>query len=396
MKRTAFCSIAILCLSCTPGEQNGPERAGEVVFSDAPFLGEKAWNIGQGPHLTIGSDGERESGISLWRVRDALRLDDGRIVVAQANVNPLLILDPQGEFLRGMSREGEGPAEFRGIKSINVLSDGTIAAWGTVNRHLVLFDTLGRHRKTFSYRATVPELLISAHISTSMNLVAPKVSGPGAQPREGRRIEAPVQYLLFDTLGHRTILAEVPGYSMVGREREGRARWGRLLFGFISQCAEHAGRVVIGTTMDYEIQEFNLVPSPLLVRRIRWRPEEDRSVTQAHREDYLRLRASTSDDPAFQRSLTQLEDDDFNEVFPTHSRMRFGRDGFLWVRRYPRPGEVHGLWYVFDPAGRWATTVTLPADLELLDAGEDFLLGKIRTDLDVEQLHLYRLHKGMT
>ena len=386
--------LAIFYLGCDSQGNDQEAEAGDVVLSERPALGPEAWTIGEEPLWVIGSGGTSGSGINLWRVRDALRLDDGRLLVAQADRKPILMFDSQGVFLRRISREGGGPAEFRGIRSIDLLPDGNLAAWGAVNRHVAVFDTLGRHLKTISHRNAIPELLTRADITSSLGLVARKGRAPSAKPVVGRRILEPVRYVLIDTLGKRRTVAEVPGYSFHGKERDdGRVRWARLLFGFISQTAEHDGRWVVGTSEEYEIQEFRLGPSSHPVRRIRWTPEEDRSVTEAHRADYLRQRATTSEDRSYQRSLAGIRDEDFNEVFPTHTALRFGRDGFLWARRFPRPGEAAALWWVFDPEGIWVTTVSLPADLDLLDAGEDYVLGLAKTDLDVEQIHLYKLQR---
>jgi hypothetical protein len=49
------------------------------------------------------------------------------------------------------------------------------------------------------------------------------------------------------------------------------------------------------------------------------------------------------------------------------------------VQDYPRPGERHETWSVFDSTGHWLSVVRMPQNLTLLQVGHDFLLGT-RTD----------------
>ena len=49
-------------------------------------------------------------------------------------------------------------------------------------------------------------------------------------------------------------------------------------------------------------------------------------------------------------------------------------------------------WSVFEPTGQLRAEVTMPPKFRPYDIGADFVLGVIRDDLDVERIHMYRLH----
>lgn len=67
----------------------------------------------------------------------------------------------------------------------------------------------------------------------------------------------------------------------------------------------------------------------------------------------------------------------------------------LWVIEYERPGELQRRrWSVFDPDGRWLGLVRLPDGFDLMDAGDDWVLGRVRDELDVEYVQLHELIKG--
>jgi hypothetical protein len=65
----------------------------------------------------------------------------------------------------------------------------------------------------------------------------------------------------------------------------------------------------------------------------------------------------------------------------------------LWVRNLPMPGR-RPVWRLFDSRGRWLGDIELPPNLELVDAGEDWALGRATDELDVESARLYRLIPG--
>ena len=83
------------------------------------------------------------------------------------------------------------------------------------------------------------------------------------------------------------------------------------------------------------------------------------------------------------------------ETMPSFGwRLQVDRAGNLWVIEYERPSESQQRrWTVFHPDGRWLTTIRLPDGFDLMDAGDDWVLGRVRDEFDVEYVRLYELIK---
>ncbi|MDE2653411.1 MAG: hypothetical protein F4107_08815 [Gemmatimonadetes bacterium] len=91
--------------------------------------------------------------------------------------------------------------------------------------------------------------------------------------------------------------------------------------------------------------------------------------------------------------------------------------GFLWVRRGPSPAEgdegalreftttdgvewaipsSSGLHDVFRPDGVYLGTVKLPHDLSITEIGQDYILGIVRDELDLQYVWMYGLDRAPT
>jgi len=49
------------------------------------------------------------------------------------------------------------------------------------------------------------------------------------------------------------------------------------------------------------------------------------------------------------------------------------------------------MWTVFDREGRMLATVTVPGGFHLYDVRDDVIVGRMRDELDVEQVRTYRV-----
>ena len=93
------------------------------VASSTPTAAEtlalnELWRIG----------GEEESEDYLIGVISGVATDQaGQIYLLDAQLNEVMVLSPEGEYLRSIGREGEGPGEFSRPQDIFRTSDGLIA-----------------------------------------------------------------------------------------------------------------------------------------------------------------------------------------------------------------------------------------------------------------------------
>ena len=83
------------------------------------------------------------------------------------------------------------------------------------------------------------------------------------------------------------------------------------------------------------------------------------------------------------------------EHFPAFSTILTDDTGYLWVREYDLPQELNPapLWTVFDPEGRVLGFVETPAGLDILQIGEDFILGRVKDEFEVEYVQLWPLER---
>ncbi len=81
------------------------------------------------------------------------------------------------------------------------------------------------------------------------------------------------------------------------------------------------------------------------------------------------------------------------ETRPAFDRFVADRLGYLWVAPYRPAADQPVPWLVVDVANGVLGTVELPEGLRPTDIGEDYVLGVIRDDLDVEQVRMYPLHR---
>jgi hypothetical protein len=74
-------------------------------------------------------------------------------------------------------------------------------------------------------------------------------------------------------------------------------------------------------------------------------------------------------------------------------------EGNVWARhrRYGADDGTAGAgayeYFVFGAGGRHLGTIELPAGLEVYQIGTDFVLGKVRDELGVDYVQLYRIEK---
>ena len=67
--------------------------------------------------------------------------------------------------------------------------------------------------------------------------------------------------------------------------------------------------------------------------------------------------------------------------------------GRVWVRGWPEADALRDRWTVFAPDGHIVAALEVPAGLEFLDVGEDYILTLWKDELDLEYVRLYRLEK---
>jgi hypothetical protein len=391
MRLALILSSLLGCVAaCARGNGNAPasvvtDSAGiTIVTSRQPaWPPGQAWTVASAPDLEIGVE-DGDSPYLLSRVAGAIRLDDGRIVVADGGSNQLRFYDSAGRFLTAVGRSGRGPGEFEYIRALGRCGADSIYAfdlhWG-----LKAYDRSGSlAREVALHEPGTQRTPYALSCSRTGRFL---ITGWGEQTLEPRiglyRAFAPVW--LLDGAGEPLAqLGEFPSSERLGTERSSRPH----PFGRATVLALDAEHVFLGTGDTFEIRVYDMAGA--LVRLLRVH-SEDLAVGP---DDLARYRADRLDGvapdqrPALERELRDMP---MPSGFPAYDRLMLDPGGNLWVRKFRRPGWSTVSWAVLGPDGALRGDVTTPPGLEVTEIGGDYVLGIHQDDLGVQRVRLHRL-----
>ena len=330
------------------------------------------WVLGAQPSLSIGSvagGGADE----LFQVRDATRLGDGRIVIANSGSGELKVFNADGSHSATWGGRGEGPGEFAmgGPATVALGAGDSLAVSDRIGQHrLSIFDTNGNHGRDIAIGvglSGVMDFLPSGRIisrgSTHFNRMAV------FETRDLVRLETDWSVLDVDGTLH----------ASLGRFPSGEAYFSEDWGGDVHHRFERSAKgavwgdlVAIGVSDSYEIKAF-AADGPLV--RIVRRDWDPRTPTQAEYDQ----RAPWGVPPV--------------DAYPAFDEILVDRLGYLWVREYRMSDEEAAVWTVFDPEGRVQGMVETPAGLNIFEIGEDYVLGSAKDELGVEYVQVWGLSR---
>lgn len=370
-----------------------------IVENTRPSFGRSVWRLSADPAVTIGT-AEGDENAQLYQVRDALRLDDGTIVIANAGSFQLKYFDATGRFITNFGREGGGPGEFSGFQALAKVwrtSGGGVAAWGGPPPQMSTLDANGQFVASHSF-SQEPGPFPQPIDALAGGRV---VSYHTRDPYQDSSSEAPVGTIRRDSLRFVWYSADdaewgeiawLPGREEQTYESRGRRYWGTNPFGSLPAFAVGDSSFYYGSAHRYEIRRY--APDGTLQSLIR-RTESDRTLSSSSIDAYIENRMTNApDDPSQRREWrAALEAARFPDRIPAYRRIQVDRVQDLWVQAYSLPGDPAAAWSVFGPDGAWLTDVTTPIDFTIYEIGDDYVLGLWQDADDVEYVLMYELIK---
>lgn len=398
--RYVFPVLLLACVSAchSKSDEHAAPSGRTLVESRAPqWGGTNAWHVEPEPELSIGEADGDSAEYALDGVVGAARLSDGRIVVANFQALDLRYYDALGRHVRTVGRKGNGPGEFRLLPGIGRIGD-TILVWDAFANRISRFDPTGAFGGSVSVRnSEMTYLRLTGFLADGSLLVNPLKLGDTARLREEEYVNS-VTYLRFSaTTGRQT--------HVLGPYFSSEAFRAMLGSNYVSEPVifGRRGLMAIAGTGFYraETNRFQATfysPEGNPVRTLR-RPYE---AVRATAEDVAATRRLLGEDD----DLTRMDPDlgavqrrlaekiPHRPMLPAVSQIRVDRQDNLWMQAYAAPDAKSAEWSVFDPEGHWLVVVEIPAHLEVLEIGDDYLLAKTvdPTD-DVERVVLHRLRK---
>ncbi|MEW5926167.1 MAG: hypothetical protein AB1941_01650 [Gemmatimonadota bacterium] len=400
-ERVFFPSVLLILAACG----GGPEAEFRTVVQDSAgvrvvenrglsALGALGWSVEEQPVLDLGG---AASAPELYQVMDAVRLQDGRIVVASNGSKALQVYSPDGQHLQTIGREGEGPGEFQSVLWVGRLPGDTIAAWDPSLGRLSVFGPDASLVRVVTPRGSLGLLPRAQGVLADGRLVL--ATGAGAGVGASPQSRAYRDTLTYVVLGNDGALADTlgrfPGTEMIGIGGPGAGLLLRPLpFGRTTSAAVHEGRVYISTGDRYEIGAYS--PGTGLQAVIR-ADRDPVPVTQQDIRDYREALVTLGGDGGARqdRQRDQLLDEaPYPETMPPLTALEVDAEGNLWAEEPRKPGSEQGsLWTVLSPQGVARGTVRLPRGLRVKQIGVDWILGVALDENDVEHVRLHRLTK---
>jgi hypothetical protein len=376
-----------------PGVARPDSLGVEVVESATPIWRDGAgWTVSAEPALTLGV-AEGDPNQLFGRVVGALRLSDGRIVVATDN--QLRYFDPAGGFLRSSGRTGGGPGEFTSLAWIGRLGGDSLLAWDRGNFRLTVIGPGGEYMRSARMDRPGFGFVNIVGLLPGRSLLARLES---SEPVDGVRRDS-LAYLRYSLDGGAPdTVARLPGptfYTVVTRRPDGRlasARSNLIPFSPVSSAVTSRHGFFFGAGETYEIREYTGGGD---LRRLIRGPVSPVALTDDHRAAYrVWILAALPNDEA-RRALEHVWGEmPVAKTAPAYGGLGADDDGNLWVFNYPLPGETVSTAMVFDSTGVLLGGVVPPRGLALTHIGADFVLGIWRDESDVEYVRLYRLTKA--
>ena len=368
------------------------DSAGITIVENArPALDSRlGWRIGESAAVSIGTE-EGEPGEMLFDVRDATRLADGRIVVANAGTSELRVFGADGAYLETWGGQGDGPGEFSAYtpEPVSRWPGDSIVAGNMFGARLEIFDLQGNPGRTVTLENGYHSLLGVMPDGTVLAKPSAVLTGGifGAGEPLIRRDED--FGLLRPDGGLRLSLGALPGEEWFSSPAGPMAM--RHPFARATIVTIWGDLAVVAPTDRYELRAYR--SDGTLVRIIR-RDYEPRSPTQAELDAELSDRYADLPEERRMGLLAETADMPLVDFFPAFDALRSDPLGNLWVREYGLPGQDGSLWTVFDAEGRVQGLVETPPGLDVFEIGEDYFLGSTADEFDVERVQVWPLDRG--
>ena len=395
------CAATEACTSAESASPDGTSAAGGMtaMVSDAHgWTEDERWSITPEPQLVIGIlNGPEE--YQFFDVSAAARQSDGDLVVVDAGAHTVRLYDRNGAFVALLGGAGSGPGEFQTPSQVMIGPDDVIRVWDNAEFRVTTFDAAGVLtgvqvvRLDGIARALTPPLYpATVQLLPGGDLLVRLVEKTKGQPdgrfrRQSGALRVSADLSVIDTLMFFADVEHVTVNSVFGPLPIVPPLAKR------TQIAIHGkkDRVCVGEQEGPEITCFG--PGSLRTL-LRWSQESTAVLPRevaAWRDETIELYAQKMSFDDARRLVNQVPPLD---VRPAYASLALDDAGHLWVERGPTEerGSTTVDYLVFDPVDGLLGVVPLPP-LQVLEIGEDYLMGVYRDELEVEYLQVYGIIK---
>lgn len=404
------CRTALLCLAALNAAAcAGERRVEEVVVRDSAGIRIVAyqnplfelgteWSIDSIPTLTIGvAEGDAE--YELDDVVNAVRLQNGALVIADRGKSQVIAFDGRGRFLRTLGGPGEGPGEFGSIGWLQLVGSDTLLIYDpdlrrvtalTLESGLAGFTALrgAGYAVPGNFRLSKGTFVLALAGNDVWDAIRRAAVLPGAAARNRTHfVTFSSDGLLTDTIG------SFEGYEEAVTDRDGIATmyppWGRST----SYALTPDDRIVVGTQ---ETGKLAVIDQHGLDNEVvRW-PAGDLTITADYVDQFHDVMFQRIDDPAEkQAAIDQLGELPLPESRAVYGELLTDARGLVWVAEAHLPLTSAREWRAIDRESGDVARVIVPPNFDLLWIGEDEVIGRTRDDMGVQRVEVRALRRGV-
>ncbi len=336
-------------------------------------------SLAEAPDTRVASPASGEW--TLFRIEDLDRMEDGRLVLVNRGSEELLMFGRDGEFLRPVGRQGEGPGEFMDPVELDFFAGDSIVVWDWGSGRLEIFGQDGSQGRSVRLHPPVPNP--TGHVGV-IGREGIAVGSHDVRPFDTQLVPQFLQVLRYDWGGRLLdTLATLP-YGELGLLGPGRGRMGRPAFESRGVFSTHGNLLY---TSDGSSPEVRVHRGERLESIVRWEPG-DLSVRGDDGTAYRAARLEGAADdlaPALRRSLNAFPAKD---TFPAVTEIRIDPQGRIWIRTFARPGSTANEWLGFEETGAFICSLSVPKALTVFHFDSAAVVGVHRDEMDVESLEV--------
>lgn len=336
---------------------------------------------------------------ALAEVAGAVRLSDGRIVVANGATSELRFYDENGRFLHGVGRSGEGPGEFRNLDYLDVVPGDTIIAYDQRLRRTSVFDAGGALQASHHLADTsFPYIggMMGRLVYGAMQFVGEEDEGLGVHTTDmevGRIDIERGLFVVFDTF---------PSSEESRVQYQGRPTRAFRPFGSETGVAGGADHLFVLGSSAGDIGVYDA--DGTLVRIIRVespvRVVDEAAVAGWVESWMISFPAPSADVEAWWRH--GFRETPSPGVVPVFRSLIADENGNVCAERYPLTWTEATVFWCFTPMGHLVRALQVPGGRVRLaphayfdpplEIGTTHVLGVWRDSLDVEHIRLFEFH----
>jgi hypothetical protein len=328
------------------------------VISEGPT----AWAAGQPASLVEETRFQGEDGTpsELGEPRDLAVDGLGRIYVVDGKPAAIKVFSPDGQFIRIIGREGEGPGEFR-VGFIAIRGEHLVVQDPRVAR-LSVFDTSGTLLRSWKSTCCYWNKI---QIDEEDLIYVPSMSNrkPTDPPRGTPYVRWTLDGVARDTVWVPYRESEKLWNLTVteGGKMKMSMSMGVPFMAAMISALHPQGGVVYGWSGQYEIVRSRTGADSLLVFGRDWVPDPVSDQRRSAEVESQVKNAGKGIDPATVRNAFKL--DDIPRTLPAYEALKVDPSGRVWARRYAVSDTTRSSFDLFDSRGAYLGPVETPIHL---------------------------------